>query len=320
MERRRLSTSAQSRLDAETNGQQLPQDVGPAVVEKHVAFARQKGGPAMGNALGQVLGHRDGRGPIVIAVPDKKWTSDLAQGKSPRPHGDGQVERHASQTMAHGLGVGRYQLRPNIGPGDDSLVGWCEIACELVQEPTRVSTRVLGQPHGHSKQRGRMSCHRARSPSVETEARQSAGRVHRTSTCHACGGDDPVGKFMGAGSHVRAAARETYHREARQPERVRHGRKVARPIEQSASRKKVGQSTSRPVDDDEVHAQGSCGFVVWPIEPRARRAMTEEYRLPRRIAVLGECDPAIVELDVRFQDRPSLPIPRAFGSEAIHRG
>jgi hypothetical protein len=53
--------------------------------------------------------------------------------------------------MAHGLGVGRHQLRADFGPADDGLIGRRKIAREPVQEPTWVSTWVIGQPHRRSK-------------------------------------------------------------------------------------------------------------------------------------------------------------------------
>jgi hypothetical protein len=64
---------------------------------------------------------------------------------------------------------------------------------------------------------------------------------------------------------------------------------------------KIRQSTARSIDGDETHAQGARGLVIGPIEPRAGRAMAEKYGPTRGIPILGKGDPAILELNVRFQ-------------------
>jgi len=111
---------------------------------------------------------------------------------------------------------------------------------------------------------------------------------------------------MGAGRYIGAAARKANHGEALDAQPVRHRRQVAWPIEQGPAREKVRPATAGSIDDDEASAQGPGGLIVWPIEPRAGRAMTEEHRPSRGVAVLRERDPAILESNVGLQDTGSI--------------
>ena len=109
---------------------------------------------------------------------------------------------------------------------------------------------------------------------------------------------ESLGDRVGASNRVGPAPRHADHREARQPEVVRQLQDVGRPIQQATTRLEVRAADPWAIDRDQPHARrGRTRDRQHCLEPRTRKAVEVQCRVPLRVAILRVGEPPTVWQD-----------------------
>ena len=265
-----------------------------------VAGVGDERGAAVRDGLGLVSPHRDGHGPIRLAVPEIHLGRDVFQQEVPGASKQQHFVCLAATSLTECLSKGVAHHCSHLGSIDDALVRRRQSSPGQSQngsgEPSSGERQI---PHRQVDEQGNAppKCEgQTRGPG---QARSRLGRIGRSPARHDARLRQSVRDLSCAGCGVGTAPGLPEHGEAFDAELVGHLGNVVRPIADATTLLNVRATEPRTVERDEPHTAALGRRAGNPcLKAAARKPVKVEDWCSGRVPVLGIADlAAVAELD-----------------------